>query len=61
MSPSRATIQAFTITFHLLIELADLLLDALQVRKCHFHQPPVDQVEFGAGNLIWASSSSASS
>src|SRR5215469_14370325 len=33
----------------LLVEFADLLLDQLQVRKCHFHQPAVDRVELGAG------------
>ena len=36
-------------TCDLLIELADLLLDQLQVRKCHFHELPVDWVELGAG------------
>src|SRR5215470_9524887 len=27
----------------------DLVLDQLQIRQCHFHQPTVDRVEFSAG------------
>ena len=33
----------------LLVQLADLLLDQLQVVQCQFYEPTVDRVEFGAG------------
>ncbi|PYY11292.1 MAG: hypothetical protein DMG69_04320 [Acidobacteria bacterium] len=33
----------------LLVQSADLLLDQLQVRQCHFHELTVDRVELGAG------------
>ena len=33
----------------LLVQLADLLLDQLQVVQCQSYQPTVDRVEFGAG------------
>jgi hypothetical protein len=36
-------------TYHLLVQLADLLLDQLQLLERHLQQPTVDWVEFGAG------------
>src|ERR1700758_235396 len=36
-------------TRDLLVHLADLLLDQLQVVQCQSYKPTVDRVEFGAG------------
>jgi hypothetical protein len=47
-------------TCDLLIQLADLLLDPLQIFKRHLHQPAVDRIELRAGaqrvaQLCWRS------
>jgi uncharacterized protein YlaN (UPF0358 family) len=33
----------------LLVQLADLLLDQLQVVQCQSYEPTIDGIEFGAG------------
>jgi len=35
-------------TCHLLVQLADLLLDPLQLLERHLHQPAVDRIELHA-------------
>ena len=39
-------------TRDLLVELADLLLDQLQVRQCHLHQSAVDRVPWASTQCI---------